>query len=935
IDQDQQTLQWKIDPDSSVVEGNVASYTVSYTGGTIDNDVTVLVTVNANNGAEPNGATQGVDFTDISTVLTFTSGVTARTVSVQTTNDTVLENAETYNVNIAVSSNQGQIVDGTANTTIIDQDQQTLQWRIDPDSSVLEGGVASYTVSYTGGTIDDNVTVLVTVNANNGSEPNGATQGVDFTDISTVLTFTSGVTARTVSVQTTNDTVLENAETYNVNIAVSSNQGQIVDGTANTTIIDQDQQTLQWKIDPDSSVVEGNVASYTVSYTGGTIDNDVTVLVTVNSNSGAGPNGAVQNTDFTDIATVLTFTNGVTARTVNVQTTNDTIVENAETYNVTIGLSANHGTIVDGTANTTIIDNDDTQPEANPNSQSGNEVSTFGNNIVIVFDRSGSMDDDPGVNGFSTRLDLAKAAVAQLLTVASSGGGDVDVLIVDFSSGANSSGWTDVDGALAYLNSLIADGSTDYDAALEEVIDNFPAPDGDQTLLYFLSDGEPTDDNGTGSDGIVGGEIAAWELFLRNNDVIANAIGIGDGVDTGNLAPIAYNGVTETQIAPIEVEDNFEELAGTLVNSLGSVFTGNLITDAPADNFNLNGPAAVNRVSNVSFNSASGFASAFTITANLVGDEYTIVGSIASEDYWRLEANDETGGYTFTVLQAMPHSVVGGVGTITFNYTIQDSDGDPDSSTLTINLTDVPMGEGLPLIAGSNGNNSLSGTGDTAEVFGGDDGNDTINANGGDDFAYGGDGNDSMSGGNGNDVMSGGSGSDTLDGGNGDDNLAGNDGSDRLFGGDGDDTLDGGSSSDTLQGGAGADLLTGGGSSDNFVYTAASDSTLSLMDVITDFNGGGEFGDDNIDISAFGFDGESNDDIIEEVVTNYTTTNTNNFFDDSGEDRAVKVEYSDSDGTARVYIDANQDGNFNTANDIVIQVNNVGDGELSNNDFIY
>ncbi|MGE0306539.1 MAG: Calx-beta domain-containing protein, partial [Acidimicrobiia bacterium] len=358
VDQDQQTLQWRVDPDSSVIEGQAATYTVSYTGGTIDDNVTVLVTVNANNGAEPNGATENVDFTDLSTILTFTAGTTAQTVSIQTTDDTILENAETYNVTIAVSANQGQVADGTADTTIIDQDQQTLQWRIDPAESVIEGAAATYTVSYTGGTIDDNVTVLVTVNANNGSEPNGATENVDFTDLQTVLTFTAGTTAQTVSVQTTDDTVLENAETYNVTIAVSANQGTVVDGTADTTIVDQDQQTLQWRIDPDSSVFEGGAATYTVSYTGGTIDNDVTVLVTVNANSGAEPNGATEGQDFTDLQTVLSFTAGVTAQTVSVQTTDDTVLENAETYNVTIEVSGSQGQIADGTADTTIVDGD-------------------------------------------------------------------------------------------------------------------------------------------------------------------------------------------------------------------------------------------------------------------------------------------------------------------------------------------------------------------------------------------------------------------------------------------------------------------------------------------------------------------------------------------------------------------------------------------------
>ena len=60
--------------------------------------------------------------------------------------------------------------------------------------------------------------------------------------------------------------------------------------------------------------------------------------------------------------------------------------------------------------------------------------------IVIVFDRSGSMSDDPHVNSFSERIDLARAAVANLLTGLDDAATQVDVLVVDFASSAASSG---------------------------------------------------------------------------------------------------------------------------------------------------------------------------------------------------------------------------------------------------------------------------------------------------------------------------------------------------------------------------------------------------------------------------------------------------------------------------------------------------------------
>ena len=70
--------------------------------------------------------------------------------------------------------------------------------------------------------------------------------------------------------------------------------------------------------------------------------------------------------------------------------------------------------------------------------------------------------------------------------------------------------YTDLDAALDDVNVLIADGGTDYDAALEEVVANvsgnaFPAGAA-QTEVIFLTDGEPQESNGTGSDGIDEGD---------------------------------------------------------------------------------------------------------------------------------------------------------------------------------------------------------------------------------------------------------------------------------------------------------------------------------------------------------------------------------------------------------------------------------------------
>ena len=124
-----------------------------------------------------------------------------------------------------------------------------------------------------------------------------------------------------------------------------------------------------------------------------------------------------------------------------------------------------------------------------------------------------------------------------------------------------------------------------------------------------------------------------------------------------------------------------------------------------------------------------------------------------------------------------------------------------DSTLAGINLKPIPLtaptikdplrpGKLGVLIAGTKGNDSITGALGEDTLAGGP-GNDTLTGGSGNDFLYGGLGNDNLTGD---------SGDDTLDGGIGNDRLLGSPGNDYLFGGIGNDTLFGGAGSYTLRG---------------------------------------------------------------------------------------------------------------------------------------
>ena len=431
------------------------------------------------------------------------------------------------------------------------------------------------------------------------------------------------------------------------------------------------------------------------------------------------------------------------------------------------------------------IDRDDV-PTAQPDSNSGAEASSSGKsvNITIVFDRSGSMGDDPNVNGFSERIDLARAAVANLLTGLDGAATQVNVLVVDFASSAASSGWLSIDGANAYLAGLVASGGTNYDAALTTAQAAFVTgtPAADQNIALFLSDGVPTAGQEIGAD-----DQATWESFLTAHDMPSFAIGIGTGVTTGPLQPIAFDPEAGTQAAdtPVVYGTGGE---GALINALSPLVIGSLLNSFSGDlvlNDQFGGDGAgVPEIGAVSYALVSGSSLAFTVTSApdpLAPDVTQLTGSSDGVDYWRLDVNTATGDYDLNLLKNFPHATAGG--TATLNYTIQDVDGDSSSSTLAVTIADVTTATiaGLSQIAGSNNADTLNGTG-AAEILGGDADNDILNGNGGDDFVFGGAGNDTLSGGLGNDTLYGLAGNDTykFDLGNGTDTISDTGGTDTI-----------------------------------------------------------------------------------------------------------------------------------------------------------
>jgi hypothetical protein len=144
--------------------------------------------------------------------------------------------------------------------------------------------------------------------------------------------------------------------------------------------------------------------------------------------------------------------------------------------------------------------------------------------------------------------------------------------------------------------------------------------------------------------------------------------------------------------------------------------------------------------------------------------------------------------------------------------------------------------------------------------------------------------------------------------------------------------------------GKGADTITLAAPTtgvDKIVYTAADQSTATKYDTINNFNAG-VTQQDLLDLTAFGFTGNA---VGVKTVTTGVTINgaTNavevastaaaNFFVDAGLSRGVAE--AEIGGALYVFVDANKDGNWDAASDMVIKLAGVNATDFDVADIVF
>ena len=330
ISDDDDAPELSIDDVPAVSEGETAEFTVrlSATSGRA-----VTVSYRTVDGT----AVAGSDYKSASGELLFEPGETTQTVTVETLADELAEDTEQFTVELSAPLG-ATVADGVGEGTISDDDDAP-ELSIDDAPAVSEGETAEFTVrlSATSGRA-----VTVSYRTVDGT----AVAGSDYKSASGELRYEPGETTQTVSVETLEDELSEDAERFTVELSAAS-VATVSDGIGEGTISDDD-DAPELSIDDAPAVSEGETAEFTVRLSEAS---GAAVSVSYRTVDGT----AVAGRDYAATEGTLRYEPGETTQTISAETLADGLAEDVERF--TVELSAPSGaTVADGTGVGTITD---------------------------------------------------------------------------------------------------------------------------------------------------------------------------------------------------------------------------------------------------------------------------------------------------------------------------------------------------------------------------------------------------------------------------------------------------------------------------------------------------------------------------------------------------------------------------------------------------
>ncbi|MFC5651940.1 Calx-beta domain-containing protein [Paenibacillus solisilvae] len=274
----------------------------------------------------PVTATPGEDYIDQSGTLTFNSY--QKTFDIDIIDDNVPEGPETFILKLSDPTGGAKL--GTLSErliTIYDKDNVSMSkppgsLQLQPSRTINEAdGTISLEVSRVYG---NSGTVTVDYATSNGT----AAAGSDFEFVSGTLTFASGESSKTITVPILNENNEEGDERFTVTLSNPTGGAKLTDGASATviTIKSNDHYGKLYFDTPTYYTLEESGSIHMKVLRQGGFDGPVTVHYSII------PITATPGEDYTDVSGTLTFSDGDSSRTFDIEISDDDIPEGAESF---------------------------------------------------------------------------------------------------------------------------------------------------------------------------------------------------------------------------------------------------------------------------------------------------------------------------------------------------------------------------------------------------------------------------------------------------------------------------------------------------------------------------------------------------------------------------------------------------------------------------
>ena len=381
----------------------------------------------------------------------------------------------------------------------------------------------------------------------------------------------------------------------------------------------------------------------------------------------------------------------------------DTTGEDTESF--TIPVTGSDGELTGKGAISVTIEDD--APDAGRVHHDVSAETKEGANVQLILDVSDSMswsayDGDPDLDeGEPSRLDIMQDAAIKMLRQYEASGA-TKVQIVLFSSGAvlagGNSNWMSVDDAIEIITNLDTESTTDYDDAIKKAAESWGTASDDDGKLenatnvsYFLSDGNPTSNDGGNPNTIEPNELSNWISHLTGNDITSLAYGMGKNVDTNHLDQVAFDGSVQNASIGGQGDTNstvvadITQLPPIMLQSVIHPVEGNLLTDQEgADGADIS-QLTINGVT-YNFDGINLTVSDNNDDVSHLFDADTKTLTILIDSKHSLVIDLDDGGYKFFGAQSSQAE------NLEFGYTLTDTDGDSSSNVLSFEVTEASDG---------------------------------------------------------------------------------------------------------------------------------------------------------------------------------------------------------------------------------------------------